>query len=38
MKASLMKKMELDREKSQRAMNPNYDLQLNLRNHAATGI
>ncbi len=36
MKASLMKKMELDQQKSQRAVNPNDDIQLAVKNHAST--
>ena len=38
MKASLMKKMELDQQKSQRAVKPNDKLQLTVKNHASTGI
>ena len=38
MKASLMKKMELDQQKSQRPVKPNDKLQLTVKNHASTGI
>ena len=33
-----LKKMEKEQERPQRIANPNFDLQLNLRNPATTGI